>query len=354
MAGKKSVVLHCINSLGVGGAEVLLRDTITGMPEFDHVICYLNKPEDLLPDFKNYSTYNLGHSGWKNSFRTISRMKKIIRQHNPDVIHSHLFEVTVLSRLATSKNDNFFFTIHNIMSKDAFEVNRMSVFAERVTYKKRHTIIGVSQQALNDYNKWIGIKGKSFVLYNYVKQSFFDASYDYNRDIQNAFKLVAVGNLRRQKNYFALLEAIHLLKDHPIHLDIYGSGDLEKELLDKINKERLNVRLMGRTNDVSAVLPAYHAYIMPSLFEGFGIAPMEAMAAGMPVLLSNLEVFKEVAEDFPVYFDPANPSTMADAIKYAYDNWQQVKSKAQKGKSMIKQKVSREVYFSNLIKIYNS
>jgi glycosyltransferase involved in cell wall biosynthesis len=240
------------------------------------------------------------------------------------------------------------------MSKDAFEVNRMSVFAEKFTYKKRHTIIGVSQQALNDYNKWIGIKGKSFVLYNYVKQSFFDANYDYNRDIQIAFRLVAVGNLRRQKNYFALLEAIHLLKDHPIHLDIYGSGDLEKELLDKINKDGLNVRLMGRTNDVSAVLPAYHAYIMPSLFEGFGIAPMEAMAAGMPVLLSNLEVFKEVAEDFPIYFDPANPSSMADAIKYAYDNWQQVKSKAQKGKSMIKQKVSREVYFSNLIKIYNS
>ena len=75
--------------------------------------------------------------------------------------------------MAKPKNVIFFFTIHNILSKDAFEVNRLSLWVEKLTYKKKQAIIGVSQEVLNDYNTWVGIKGKSFVLYDYVNEIFF-------------------------------------------------------------------------------------------------------------------------------------------------------------------------------------
>ena len=340
--------------MGVGGAEVLLKDTVQGLPEHQHVVCYLRQPDTLVPQLKEHICYNLQHSSWKQSFGTCRKLKQIISKHQPDVIHAHLFEATLLTRMVVPEKTKFFFTIHNILSKDAFEVNRLSLVAEKLTYKKRHHIIAVSKVALDDYDKWVGIRGEADVLYNYVSQNFFDLQFDYRQEVNTSFKLVAVGNLRRQKNYPALLEAFKLLNDLPVSLDIYGEGDINDELQTTINKNRLNVRLMGRVNAVSEILPDYHAYIMSSLFEGFGIAPMEAMAAGMPVILSNLEVFKEIGEDVPVYFDQSDPASIAEAIRHAFQNWDNIKVKAKRGKNLISSKASKEVYFKKLLELYQN
>jgi glycosyltransferase involved in cell wall biosynthesis len=350
----RRVILHCINSLAVGGAEILLRDTIRELPQFDHVICYLNKPDPLAYEFKSYPLYNLQHKRWLDSYNTIERIKKIIKQHNVNIVHAHLFNATLLSRLATPKHIPFFFTVHNILSKDAFLVNKLSVIAEKLTYKKRHYIIAISNEVIKDYDQWIGIKGRSSVLYNYVHEKYFNLSFDYTQKIKDGFRLVAVGNLRRQKNYFALLDAMSLLKGYPISLDIYGNGTIYDELQNQINSIDLKVNLMGRTDDVSKVLMNYHAYIMPSLFEGFGIAPMEAMASGMPVILSNLPVFKEIAGELPVFFNPLEAGSIAEAIKYCYENWEIIKTEAKKGRETISKIASREAYFNNLIEIYKT
>jgi glycosyltransferase involved in cell wall biosynthesis len=350
----KPVILHCIDSLGVGGAEVLLRDTINGLEDYDHIVCYLRMPAPLLSSINVQYSYHLEHGSWRSLFSTRKKLKQIIRTHQPDLLHAHLFEPTLIARLSVPRKLKFFFTIHNILSKDAFEVNRLSLIAEKLTYKKRHHIIAVSKEALNDYDEWVGIKGKADVLYNYVSQIFFDLHYNYDLQVTDSFKLVAVGNLRRQKNYPALLRAFELVKDIPVSLDIFGTGGMQEELQNTIDRGQLKVRLMGRVNDISEVLMNYHAYIMPSLFEGFGIAPMEAMASGMPVLLSNLSVFKELGNDIPVYFDPTDPEYISNSIKYAYFNWNEVKAKAKKGKELIYKKASRETYFVKLQEIYQS
>lgn len=347
-------IFHCINSLGVGGAEVLLRDTVQGLPQHQHIICFLRKPDRLAAQFANHVLHDLQHSSWKQSFSTCRKLKQIIRKHQPDIIHAHLFEASFLARVAAPKPIPFYFTIHNILSKDAFEINRLSLIAEKLTYKKRHHLIAVSGAALNDYDKWVGIKGKADVLYNYVSQKFFDLQYDYTQEVTESFRLVAVGNLRRQKNYPALLEAFKALKDLPVSLDIYGEGDQKEELQKTIDESQLKVRLMGRVNEISEILLNYHAYIMPSLFEGFGIAPMEAMAAGMPVILSDLEVFREIGETLPVYFNPNEPISIAHAIRKTVNDWNGVKARARLGKDLIAAKASKEVYFKRLLEIYSS
>jgi glycosyltransferase involved in cell wall biosynthesis len=92
---------------------------------------------------------------------------------------------------------------------------------------------------------------------------------------------------------------------------------------------------------------------MGSLFEGFGIAPMEAMAAGMPVILSDLDVFRELAEDVPRYFDPEDAASIASAIRFVHDNWMEMKYRATRGKNLIHKKASKEVYLNRLMEIYN-
>ena len=354
MSGKQAL-LHVINSLPIGGAEVLLKNSIAMLPEYRHVVAYLNKPDTLKPQFpSDVEVVCLNHSSWSHSFDTIRKLRRLIKANHPALVHSHLFEATLLTRFAVPSNVPLVFTIHNILSEDAFKVNQLSLKAERLTYKKRHYLIAVSQAALDDYDKWIGVKGKASVLYNYVDQSFFDGSFNYAREVDNPFTLVAVGNLKRQKNYGCLVEAFALLKDLPVTLDIYGSGALSETLAQQIANLEVRVTLKGSVTNIAEVLPRYHAYIMASLFEGFGIAPMEAMALGMPLLLSDLDVFKEIAGRIPVYFDPTKPEDIARAIRYAYNNWNEVKQRSMPGKEHVRTIASKAVYRANLLSIYSN
>jgi glycosyltransferase involved in cell wall biosynthesis len=350
---RKPVLLHLINTLGRGGAEILLRDTIHLLRQYDHVVCYLHKPDDLLPEFANYPVYCLEHRTWWKSLETIAKLKKIMVAHKVDLVHAHLYDSTLLARLACSQHTNFVFTIHNIMSHDAFNVNWRSLIVEKLTYKKWQTLIAVSQFALEDYKKNVGVKGPHHVLYNYINQKFFALQYDYDKELTNGLRLVSAGNLRRQKNYGKLIKAFSLLKGQPVSLDIYGEGDLRKELQQTIDRSGASVRLMGRSEDMSKVLPDYDAYIMPSIFEGYGIAPMEAIAAGLPVLLSDLPVFREITEGVPVYFNPEDVQSIAGAISYCAANWNEVKERAKRGKEIIYEKASREKYLQQLQEIYS-
>lgn len=351
----KPVILHVINSLTIGGAEMLLKNSVNLLHGYKHIVVYLSKPDMLMKEFDSDVEFIcLFHKGWFNSYETINKLKKIIRNNQPIFVHAHLFESTLLARLAVSKRIPLLFTIHNILSKDAFEVNRLSLYAERLTYKKWQTLIAVSKEALIDYDRFVGLRGKNYVLYNYVDQQFFDLVYNYEQKVKDQFKLVAVGSLRRQKNYFKLLEAFEIIKHLPIELDIYGSGDLYEELNKIIVEKGLKVKLSGRSDNIAGELMNYHAYIMSSTFEGFGIAPMEAMAAGMPVILSDLEVFREIAGDQPVYFDPNSATSIAQSIEFAYNNWSSIISKSRKNKDLIKEIASREVYLHKLKEIYSN
>src|SRR5690606_17908609 len=107
-------------------------------------------------------------------------------------------------------------------------------------------------------------------------------------------KLVAVGNLKEAKNYFYLLEIFNQLKGLHITLDIYGIGYQKKELMDYIQKNELDVQLCGLKSIDPSVLQQYDYFIQASLHEGFGISVIEAMACGIPVILSDIPVFREI------------------------------------------------------------
>lgn len=336
----------------MGGAEMLLKNTLPLLEEYQHVVCYLGGTEELKQSFAAFPVYNLHHQGHLDILRSIRRLRKIIRDNNAAIVHAHLFDSTLIARLACPAKVKFVFTIHNLLSKDAFEVNKLSFWAEKFLYKKRHTVIGVSEEVIKDYDKYIGVKGTANVIYNYIEDKYFESVYQARAKLCGNFRLVAVGNLRRQKNYASLLKAFLLLKDYPVTLDIYGSGDLNSFLQEMIDRDRLNVTLKGRAQNVADVLPLYDAYIMPSLFEGYGIAPMEAMAAGMPVLLSDIEVFKEVAGSSPEYFNPNNPSSIAESIKNAYKNWDEIKKRSEGNRVAIFNKASKQVYKEKLLDVY--
>jgi glycosyltransferase involved in cell wall biosynthesis len=244
------------------------------------------------------------------------------------------------------------FSIHNLLSKDAFEINKVAKWVEFLTYRKKQLAIGVSDEVLKDYNNEIGLKGEAITLYNFFDEQFMRISYVLKQEINSELKLIAVGNLRRQKNYMTLLRAFQHLASYNIILDIYGTGDLKDELNKFISANHLKVRLMGSTDKIEEVLPNYDAFIMSSHYEGFSLALIEAMAVGLPIIISDVPVIRELTEDKALYFSPDSANDIARAIKSAYTNWGELRDISRDNKSYIQEKASRSTYLNRLKSVY--
>lgn len=139
--------------------------------------------------------------------------------------------------------------------------------------------------------------------------------------------LLAVGHLESRKNYPKLIEALALLRSsgRNFHLMIVGNESGKRAALEAhISENDLigNVTLASGLSDLE-VRCAYalcDLFVFPSTYEGFGIPILEAMAAGKPMVLSDIPVFREITENRSVFFKPDNPNDIASALDYAFES----------------------------------
>lgn len=352
----KKKILHVIDSLGVGGAEVMLLSTIKELKEYDHLVVFLNESEDHQHEFSQHAkVLKVNFKSWLLVFFNALKLRKIIRQYKVAIVHAHLWRSVMLTRIALPGNIPFAFTIHSLLREDPFKKNSISLWMERLLSNKREFIISVSKTALDDYAAIVSIKSNvSFIVHNHVSNRFFTAS-PILQNQEEELKLVTVGNLKHAKNYFFLLEALSTIKDFSFELDIYGSGPLERELSDIIRSKKINVRLMGTHQEIDSVLPHYDLFIMASSHEGFGIALAEAMACQLPVLISDIPVFHEVAGDTAFYFSLANSNDFVKKLSHL--NMLKREGKlleiGVQCRNRVKEIASEEIYFNNIRSIYN-
>lgn len=135
--------------------------------------------------------------------------------------------------------------------------------------------------------------------------------------------LLSVSSLRRWKNYDTLIKAYaaSAAPRRGVQLVIVGlplDRALERELRDLAAELGIAERVIIPGPAPEGVLPMLYrlaqAYVFPSLFEGFGLTQIEAMASGIPAAVSSASVMPEVSADAALYFDPTNTADMAQAI----------------------------------------
>jgi len=133
--------------------------------------------------------------------------------------------------------------------------------------------------------------------------------------------IVAVGNVKPHKNLGALVRAFARLVDHiPHRLIIVGrdegfrTGDGETPRLAAALGDR--VRFTGHVplDELRRMVAHAELLVLPSLYEGFGLPALEAMACGCPVAVSNAASLPEVCGDAAAYFDPTRPDEIAAVI----------------------------------------
>ena len=116
-----------------------------------------------------------------------------------------------------------------------------------------------------------------------------------------SFTIGMVGRLQPEKNHVFALELLKSLQDKSVKMLIVGNGEKESDIRQKIQELDLEeqVCLLGRRNDVPAIMNACDMLLLPSLFEGFPVVGVEAAATGLPIILSDsitpeLSVFSNV------------------------------------------------------------
>lgn len=157
-----------------------------------------------------------------------------------------------------------------------------------------------------------------------VESAFFDARPGAADHLTPNPYLLYVGNVKPHKNLRRLIEAFLKIKDRiPHDLVIAGklaglrSGDRSIPGLVEAGGER--IRLTGRVSqpELEALYAGADLFVFPSLYEGFGLPPLEAMAAGTAVAASDISVVREACADAAAYFNPRDPADIARAIEAA-------------------------------------
>jgi glycosyltransferase involved in cell wall biosynthesis len=171
--------------------------------------------------------------------------------------------------------------------------------------------------------------------------------------------LLAVGRLVPEKDHLTLLRAVSVaIKTVPqLTLTIVGEGPLRAALETELDGLRLraHVTLAGYKGDVPALLQGADAFVMPSITEGTSIALAEAMAAGIPILASEVRgILAVLAEYDPRWLIPAgNVARWADAlIAFSGTGIEQRRQLGSSARSIAERRVSVQAYKASVESVY--
>jgi glycosyltransferase involved in cell wall biosynthesis len=187
-------------------------------------------------------------------------------------------------------------------------------------------LIADSQATADDLNALLGVPaGRIEVIPLGVSAEFQPSSADIRDKVRRAYGLperffLYVGTLEPRKNLPRLVEAWSRVADGAPDLVIAGRAGWKNRALDaaiarSAHRARIHRPGFVAQADLPALLSAADAFVWPSLFEGFGLPPLEAMACGAPVLTSNVSCLPEVVGDAALMVDPADTGAIADGLQ---------------------------------------
>lgn len=190
-------------------------------------------------------------------------------------------------------------------------------------------ILTVSEASKRDILRFFDVPAEKIaVIYNGIDDRFWsEPSEDEVRRVRQRYQLeddfvLYAGNVKPHKNLERLIDAFHLVRQGGLdHLKLIVIGDeISKyaELRRAVHRYNLHkyVRFLGYMPDetLAVLYRLAGVFVFPSLYEGFGLPPLEAMASGTPVVTSNVSSLPEVAGDAAVLVDPYDPAAIAEGI----------------------------------------
>lgn len=292
--------MFVINGLGIGGAEMQLLALMEALRTRGYALSLVTVNDDArlhqaLPS--QIKHYPLRAHGWSAAAPVLLAFYRLVHSVQPDVVHAHLFQANVLSRVAkfAAPGCRVVNTTHCSYGLAHRRYNPYLVYRWTKRWVDVHT--AVSAPALKALRDWRSVAPEhSMLLFNAIDiEKYRPAEPGSCRNgvsRAGAFRWIAVGRLNAVKNYGVLLEAVYRLRQsgRQFTLDIAGEGGEIDHLQALVTRGGLGrmVRFLGLVNDLPERLAQYDGYVISSDNEALPMALLEAMAAGLPVVSTHV------------------------------------------------------------------
>jgi len=299
-------ILQICSAREVGGGERHLADLARGLVHRGHdVFAAVIPASPLLAELSSVPKQNIVELPMRNSLNVASGLKltRYIRRHEIEIVHAHVARDYPLAALVAKRSGSRLVLTRHVL----FPLNRI----HRLTLRRTARVIAVSQavaeglraQGIFDQEKIVcihnGIDIDRFV--NGRKEVTGE-----ERVADQKLRIGMIGHLapiKGQTDFIRAAAAIRDLRDD-VEFIIAGedkspSGENRRGLEELVDELDLNqrVRLSGWVEDVAKLLPTFDLFISPSRSEPFGLAIVEAMAAGVPVVATMSEGAREIIDD---------------------------------------------------------
>ncbi|MFC6167593.1 glycosyltransferase [Acinetobacter terrestris] len=332
-------ILYVITGLGQGGAERVVCDLANQMHKKGHSvkIAYLTGEILTKPCFDDIEIIKLDLNSLLSMPKAYAHLLKLIKNFSPDVVHSHMVHANILTRLVrlATPIKRLICTAHN-----SDEGGPLRMYAYRITHHLADLTTNVSNEAAQAFISKKAVQGTDIITtYNGIDLSKFFYRIAARDKILNELNIssdscliLAVGRFNKQKDYPNLLHAFKVLKNREVKkvkLLIAGDGELRNEIENKISELELknDIVLLGRRQDIPELMSAADIFILPSLYEGFGLVVAEAMACKTLVVATDCGGVAEVVGNCGFLVPPQSPEQLANAIFHALSIDEETKDK---------------------------
>lgn len=325
-------VIFCITELDPGGAERALTQLVLGLDRDEwhaSVICL--GPRGYFADVleqAGIAVVCLNASGIKSIPRVIRRLAQEFRKQKPALVQTFLFHANILGRIA-ARMAGVPVVVSGI--RVAERRNRWHGWIDRWTNSLVKTNVCVSRGVATFAQRQTGLCAKKLVIIpNAVDFERFAHAKPLDRRSLNipedSIVCISIGRLEHQKGFDILLDAIKQVAPLPanIHFLIVGDGPDRDRLRACIVDAELEgqIQLLGRREDIPELLATATALILPSRWEGMPNVALEAMAAGRPIIATDVEGVPELIEDQSngIIVPVESPELLSAAIRFLIDH----------------------------------
>lgn len=314
-----------------------------------------------------------------NDYKVYRKIRKIIQEYQPDIVHTHASKAGFIGRIAAKKENVplVFHTFHGHVFDGYFGKFKTTIYIniERYLAKRSTKIIAISPSQKEDLaqkfsiapeNKFeiipLGFDLEKFQANNDKKRNTFRKKYGLNKD---EIAIGIIGRLAPIKNHALFIDAIAELKkitQVPVRAFIIGDGTEKENIIKHIrakhlafaeNKAPADIVFTSWEKNIENILPGLDIVALSSISEGTPVSLIEAQAAGIPVVSTNAGGTKDVITDNETGFiAESNATDFAQKLKILSENEALRKEMGNKGRTKVKEKFSYQILIKNITHLY--
>ena len=286
-------IVQVMPDFGLAGAETMVENLTYGLAAESHdvlVISLFDLHTAITERIENRGI-KIKYLGKKRGFdpSIISKMRKIIKAYQPDVIHTHRYVLPYAFLASMGFKAKRVHTVHSVAQKEQTKVGKN---INRVLFRYFNVVpVALSKEIQRTIQEVYGLPDNRIpVVFNGIDLSRCIVKESYAR--KDTFTVLHIGRFMDVKNHELLLRSFARFKGQhsDARLQLLGDGELKENMMQLAGQLNITdaVEFAGLQSNVYPWLHNADVFILPSKFEGMPMTLIEAMGTGLPIIASNV------------------------------------------------------------------